>query len=306
VARTIVQEADVILALGTRLGFNTTLYGHQVIPKSARIVQVDIDADAIGKYYPVHQGIVGDATRFARCLADSIELDAKSTRENSVQRTQELQRRRDSLWAERSQSAQKITSLLTPEQIFSDLRAVLPREVIVTLDSGTLCRQAADQLQYFCPPALLTPLDFGLVGFGYSAGLGAKVAAPHRPVVSLSGDGGFGMTMIEICTAVQSKINTVGIVLDNECWGSEKAYQRDFYDRRYIGDSLVNPRYDHVAQSCGATGFFVSERGQLADAVSQGFKASEPVVIHIKVDPEATVSSRKDALKHRGVEEKGH
>lgn len=101
---------------------------------------------------------------------------------------------------------------------------------------------------------MLTPLDFALVGFGYAAGLGAKVAAPERPVIAMAGDGGFGMTMIEICTAVQSGISSVGIVLDNECRGSEKAYQRDFYNERYIAEGIVSPRYDVVARSCGADG----------------------------------------------------
>ena len=175
----------------------------------------------------------------------------------------------------------------------------MPRDAIVALDSGTLCRQAADLLRYYDPPALLTPLDFALVGFGYAAGIGAKAAAPDRPVISLAGDGGFGMTVMEICTSVQSHINTVGIVLDNECWGSEKAYQRDFYDGRYIADTIISPRYDVVAQSCGAEGYFVTAPGELADAVVKALKTEKPVVIHVKVDPEAIVSSRRDALKHR-------
>jgi acetolactate synthase-1/2/3 large subunit/sulfoacetaldehyde acetyltransferase len=115
----------------------------------------------------------------------------------------------------------------------------------------------------------------------------------------MSGDGGFGMTVIEVCTAVQSRINSIGIVLDNECWGSEKAYQRDFYNQRYIAESIISPRYDVVAQSCGAQGYFVGKPGELAEALSHALKADKPAVVHVKVDPDAIVSSRKDALKHR-------
>lgn len=154
-------------------------------------------------------------------------------------------------------------------------------------------------LNYYEPPALLTPLDFALVGFGFAAGLGAKVAAPERTVVSISGDGGFGMTMIDIATAVQSRIKTVAIVLDNDCWGSEKAYQRDFYDGRYIGDSIVNPRFDLTAKSVGADGAFVTEAEEIAPAIEKALRAETTFVIQIKIDPDATVSSRKDALQHR-------
>jgi len=298
VARELIHGADVILALGTRLGFNTTLYGNDVVPKHAKIIQVDIDPGAIGKYYPVHMGIVGDASGFAACLAGTIG-EAEGKNPAWLERNRKLRAMWDALWEERERLGRQSVTPLTPEQVFGEVRKVLPRNAIVALDSGTLCRQAADQLPYFEPPALLTPLDFGLVGFGYAAGLGAKVAAPERPVISMAGDGGFGMTVIEICTAVQSGINSVGIVLDNGCWGSEKAYQRDFYNERYIAESIVSPRYDVVARSCGAAGYFVAHPGELAEALSQALRANEPAVIHVKVDPDAIVSSRKDALKHR-------
>lgn len=298
IARDLIQHSDVIVALGTRLGFNTTLYGHEVIPQTAKIVQVDLDPGAIGKYFPVYLGIVGDAAQFASCLADSAG-QRETAHFKWADRNNRLRTAWEELWNERELAAKQATKPLRPEQIFGELRRVMPRDAIVALDSGTLCRQAADLLRYYDPPALLTPLDFALVGFGYAAGIGAKAAAPDRPVISLAGDGGFGMTVMEICTSVQSHINTVGIVLDNECWGSEKAYQRDFYDGRYIADTIISPRYDVVAQSCGAEGYFVTAPGELADAVVKALKTEKPVVIHVKVDPEAIVSSRRDALKHR-------
>lgn len=298
VARELIQGADVILALGTRLGFSTTMYGHEVVPKGARIIQIDLDAGAIGNYYPVEIGIVGDARQFAECLAQSLRKD-KPIRCEWVDRNDRFKALWRSLWNERDVTPVNSGKPLSPEQAFRELRKVMPRNSIVALDSGTLCRQAADLLRYYQSPGLLTPLDFALVGFGYAAGIGAKVAAPERPVVSLSGDGGFGMTVMEICTSVQSGINTVGIVLDNECWGAEKAYQRDFYNERYIGESIISPRYDVVAKSCGAEGYYVTAPDELADAVESGLKANKPVVIHVKIDPDAIVSSRKDALKHR-------
>jgi acetolactate synthase-1/2/3 large subunit/sulfoacetaldehyde acetyltransferase len=113
------------------------------------------------------------------------------------------------------------------------------------------------------------------------------------------GDGGFGMTMGEMTTAVQSQINTIAIVMDNGTWGAEIAYQRDFYNQRYIGAHVLSPRFDEVMKLCGGTGYYVTGPGETADAVSQAMKAGKPAVIHAKVDPDAVLSFRTDSIVKR-------
>ncbi len=298
VASRLTREADVILALGTRLGFNTTFYTYNDISPNARIVQVDISPEAIGRYFPIYAGIVGDGGSVAVAIDEELhDLDG-----NAVpwrQRTQAACTEYESLWRQRDKDGDAKKTPLSAARVFKEIRDVLPRNAIVTLDAGTLCLQATDQLRYFEPPALLSPLDFGLVGFSYAAGLGAKAAAPERPVVSLMGDGGFAMTMAEITTAVSHGLNTVAIVLDNGCWGAEKAYQRDFYNGRFIGCDITNPPYDKVAELCGAKGYAVSAPGELSDALAMALSANEPSVIHVKVDPDAMVSFRRDSFQHR-------
>ena len=105
---------------------------------------------------------------------------------------------------------------LQPATLFKQLRNVLPKNSAITLDAGTLCLQATDALKYYDPPSLFTPLDFGLVGFSFACGLGVKVARPDKTVVSLMGDGGFGMTISELSTAVNYGINTITIVMNNK------------------------------------------------------------------------------------------
>ena len=111
----------------------------------------------------------------------------------------------------------------------------MPKNSSVTLDAGTLCLQATDQFNFAESKSLFTPLDFGLVGFSFAAGLGVKLAKPNSPVFSLMGDGGFGMTVSELSTAVQHNINTITIVMNNKSWGAEKAYQRDYYKKDILG-----------------------------------------------------------------------
>jgi len=298
VASKLTREADVILALGTRLGFNTTFYNYNDISPEAKIVQVDISPEAIGRYFPIHIGIVGDAGSVAAAIDEGLhDLDKSGVSWNG--RSDAASVEREALWRQRETEGEAEKSPLSAERVFKEIRDVLPRNAIVTLDAGTLCLQATDQLRYFEPPALLSPLDFGLVGFSYAAGLGAKAAAPQRPVVSLMGDGGFAMTMAEITTAVSHGLNTVAVVLDNGCWGAEKAYQKDFYNGRYIGCDITSPPYDKVAELCGAKGYAVSAPGELSDALAMALSANEPAVIHVKVDPNAMVSFRKDSFQHR-------
>jgi acetolactate synthase-1/2/3 large subunit/sulfoacetaldehyde acetyltransferase len=113
------------------------------------------------------------------------------------------------------------------------------------------------------------------------------------------GDGGFGMTMGEMATAVMHDIPTIAVVMDNGAWGSEIAYQRDFFNRRYIGAHVHSPRFDEVMKLTGGVGYYATERGETADAVNQAMKEGKPAVVHVKVDPDAVISFRTDALKKR-------
>lgn len=298
VATGLVRESDLILALGTRLGFNTARFSDEIVTPAARIVQVDIDPLAIGRYYPVALGIAGDAGMVAAGLAgimDAIPAERAPWRA----RNEKFVKDRRELWRGREDTANRGTKPLHPEAIYSELRKAAPRAALFAIDAGTTCLQATDKLPCHTTPSLIAPLDCGNIGFSYAAGLGAKVAAPERTVISLSGDGGFGMTMGEMATAVQSHINTIAVVMDNGTWGSEIAYQRDFYNQRYIGAHVLSPRFDEVMKLCGGAGYYVTGPGETADAVRQAMKADKPAVIHAKVDPDAVLSFRTDSLVKR-------
>jgi thiamine pyrophosphate-dependent acetolactate synthase large subunit-like protein len=183
--------------------------------------------------------------------------------------------------------------------LFKQLRKVLPKDTAITLDAGTLCLQATDALEYYNPPSLFTPLDFGLVGFSFACGLGVKIAKPKKTVVSLMGDGGFGMTISELSTAVEYGINTTTIVMNNQSWGAEKAYQKDFFGKRYLGADIASPSFDKVAELYGAKGFKVKKISEINEAVRAALKSNKPSVIDVDVDPKALYSFRRDSFKHR-------
>jgi len=297
VATDLAKRADVILALGTRLGFNTTFYSYDNLNSEARIIQVEVEPTAIGRFFPVEVGIAGFAGEVARDLTALLDGHVAG---NEVRGwTSEFVKSRGLLLEKRDSDAGSGSDPLQPGFLFKTLRDVLPDDCMYTMDAGTLCLQATDHLRYCQPPALFTPLDFGLVGFSYACGLGIKLAQPHRTVVSLMGDGGFGMANSEIGTAVQNGINTVCIVMNNGCWGAEKAYQRDFFGERYIGADVPNPPYDQLAELWGAKGFRVDRAADLAATVAQAIACGRPAVVDVKVDPNALYSFRRDSFKHR-------
>jgi len=297
VASSLVKNADLILAIGTRLGFNSTFYSYDNISESAKIVQVDIDPISIGRYFPVEVGIQNDVKIF---LDNLISLTKNIDLKNDNQSwTQNFLKEKINYYKERDEKADVNSKTIQPSGLFKELRNIIPKNSSITLDAGTLCLQATDEFNFFKPKSLFTPLDFGLVGFSFAAGLGVKLAKPDLPVFSLMGDGGFGMTVSELSTAVHHKINTITIVMNNKSWGAEKAYQRDFYDKRYIGADIDSPPFHKLAEIYGAKGYHLSELKYLKEAVSDALVCNKPAVINVDVDPKALYSFRKDSFKHR-------
>ena len=284
------------IAIGTRLGFNSTFYSYDNINKNAKIVQIELEKTMIGRYFPVNVGIHGDAA----LVTDQILAELRKQKKifNYEEWTNSFLLERSKFLKDRDNIKSK-NFPIQPNGLFRELRKVLPKNTAITLDAGTLCLQATDALEYYNPPSLFTPLDFGLVGFSFACGLGIKVAKPNKTVVSLMGDGGFGMTISELSTAVEHGINTITIVMNNKSWGAEKAYQKDFYGERYLGADIQSPPFDEVAKLYGAKGIKVKKLSEVNEAVKSALKVNKPVVIDVDVDPKALYSFRRDSFTHR-------
>ena len=296
VATKLTKEADIILAIGTRLGFNSTFYSFENINKKAKIIQVELEKKMLGKYFPIKIGINADAATTANQLLR--EFKKQKIKSEVKIWTEKFKNERSNYLFQRNNIPSK-NYPIQPPGLFKELRKVLPKNSAITLDAGTLCLQATDALEYYNPPSLFTPLDFGLVGFSFACGLGVKVAKPKKTVVSLMGDGGFGMTISELSTAVEHKINTITIVMNNKSWGAEKAYQKDFFGKRYLGADISSPPFSKVAELYGAKGYKVKKLSEINDAVKSALKVNKPVVIDVDVDPKALYSFRRDSFKHR-------
>jgi acetolactate synthase-1/2/3 large subunit/sulfoacetaldehyde acetyltransferase len=278
------RRADLLLAVGSRLGHFTTFYDDRYIQPGTRLVQIDIDSRDFGRTYPVTLGIQADAQETLTAVLHALDqhqvpaASAAWQEETYGLRMQRQQR----LAAEASLD----TLPMKPQRIYAELRRVLPPATIVALDAGAAPAYGYDRLQFTHPRTFFTPLDLGGLGFAFPVALGAKLGRPDAPVVAIHGDGGFLMNAQELETAVRHQINVVTLVMNNNSWGSEKAYQKHFYDGRYIGADIGNPRYDKYAELFGAQGYYVEHPDQTGDAVQEALRCGKPAIVEFPIDPE--------------------
>ncbi len=277
------RRADALLVVGSRLGNFTSFYDDRYIQAGTRIVQIDIDARDLGRHYPVAVAIQADAGHALAALREGFRrAGVKPTSDAWRGEAVELRaKRRARLDAERGLA----TLPLKPQRVYAELRPALPPETIVALDAGAAPAYGYDRLNFTHPRTFLTPLDLGGLGFAFPEALGAKLARPGAPVLAIHGDGGFLMNVQELETAVRHGINAVTLVMNNNAWGSEKAYQKHFYNERYVGADLGNPRFDRLAELFGARGYYVEHADQVGDVVRAALACGRPAVIEIPIDP---------------------
>jgi acetolactate synthase-1/2/3 large subunit/sulfoacetaldehyde acetyltransferase len=290
------RRADLLLVVGSRLGQFTSFYDDRYIQSGTPIVQIDIDPRDIGRHYPVTVGIQADAGLALAALLDALGSEtAPKTREAWRREAEALRAQRQ---ARLAGEARLDARPIKPQRVYAELRRVLAPDTIITLDAGAAPAYGYDRLHFSQPRTFLTPLDLGGLGFALPVALGAKLGRPEAPVLAIHGDGGFLMNAQELETAVRHGINVVTLVLNNNCWGSEKAYQKHFYNARYVGVDLGNPRYDRFAELFGARGYYVEQPDQIGDAMRAALGCGSPAVVEIPIDPDefpapATVAGRR-------------
>jgi len=269
-----VRDADLVLAFGTRLG-EITAQGYTAPVAGQPIAQVDIDPGQLGKAYPVELGVPAGLRETVRALGKPGE-------------------RRDPAWAdERNRVYRRVTTVDTASnrdrvdnrQIVRALRAGLPADAVVTNDAGNF---AGWLHTFFRFPRARTYVGAasGAMGYALPAAIGAKLAMPDRTVVSVSGDGGFLMTVQELETAVRLRLPLVALVFNNNSYGSIRMHQERRYPGRVIGSELGNPDFVALARSFGAHGDRVTADADFPAALETALAQRRPVVLEIVTDPE--------------------
>lgn len=293
------RQADLVLAIGTRLDPFTFLpyYGDAYVPASVRILQVNNNPQDLGRSRPIECGVYADAAAFSEALAGALGQNPV----RSAYTLEQLERWRTSWREELSHSAEWAGdgNPLTMEAAYQGLARTMPDNVICTADIGSSPSFAYSMLSYSGPVSLLPPLGLGGVGFSLPAALGAKLAAPNRPVVALMGDGALSMSLPALFTAHEHRIPITAVVFDNRAWGAEKANQQYFYDAHYVGTNLDTPNLTTLAQAMGIDAVTADTPDAVAEALREASQQNDVAhVIRIPVDPERfPLPARRDALK---------
>ena len=316
-AMSIISKADVVVALGTRLGPFGTLpqYGIDYWPKDAKIIQIDADHKMLGLVKKISVGICGDAGASAKALLARLSERKPACHDNKDSRATEIATEKASWeaelneWAHENdaysldmitQQSNEADNWLHPRQVLRELENAMPADVMVSTDIGNINAIANSYLRFERPRSFLAPMSFGNCGYALPTIIGAKCAAPERPAIAYSGDGAWGMSMSEIMTSVRHDIPVVGVVFNNRQWGAEKKNQVDFYNRRFVADDLVNPSFAEVGKAMGTEGIVVDKLEQvgaaLSKAVDMQMNAGKTTVIEIMCTRELGDPFRRDAL----------
>ena len=316
-AMSLISKADVVIALGTRLGPFGTLpqYGIDYWPADAKIIQIDADHKMLGLVKKISVGICGDAGASAKALSSRLKnqtLACDATR----------QERADTIAAEKAaweteldewvhekddysldmikEQGEEEGNWLHPRQVLRQLELAMPEDAMVSTDIGNINAIANSYLRFERPRSFLAPMSWGNCGYALPTMIGAKCAAQDRPAIAYSGDGAWAMSMSEIMTSVRHNIPVTGVVFHNRQWGAEKKNQVDFYNRRFVAGELDNESFAEIGKAMGTEGIVVDQLEDvgpaLTRAVDMQMNDGKSTVIEIMCTRELGDPFRRDAL----------
>jgi sulfoacetaldehyde acetyltransferase len=300
-AMKLIAQADVVLALGSRLGPFGTLpqHGIEYWPKNAKIIQVDSDHRMLGLVKPITVGLCGDAKPAAadmlnRLQTGNVKIAAHGNKDT---RLAELKKQKDAWEAELNTWGQADGSPIAPRRALRELEKAMPKNAMVTTDIGNICSVSNSYLRFEQPRSFFAAMSFGNCGYAFPTAIGAKVGAPDRPAIAYVGDGAWGMSLQETLTCVREDIPVVAVVFNNGQWGAEKKNQIDFYADRFVGTNLKNPSFAGIAKAMGAEGITVGHPGEVGDALKTAVASNKPTILELMVTQELGDPFRRDALK---------
>jgi acetolactate synthase-1/2/3 large subunit len=285
-ANRLVAAADLAIFIGTEAGSMTTHFW-RLPPSNTRTIQVDINAEAIGRNYPATVAILADAREFLDALL-RLGKDKKRNRSAWLQKVAELRSAHDD---ERRQQSTSEAVPIRPERICHELSTSLPSDAIVVVDTGHAGMWMSGFFDLSAPTQSFMR-SAGHLGWAFAAGLGAKCAAPHRPVVTFTGDLGFWYHIGELETAVRKGISTVTIVNNNHSGNQSKRGFALAYDGNPTEKSRElwvhrEVNFARLAEEIGALGIRVEHPREIAGALAQALSAGRPAVVDVVTDIEA-------------------
>ena len=275
-----INESDLLIAIGIRFSDRTTGRLDSFAPNT-KIIHIDIDPAEIGKNVDVDLPIVGDAKNILASLNKLLKEYTASDEVNAW--TDMIKQRKIDLLP-------RVTYYdvpLKPQRVIKEISEVLTPESILTTDVGQNQMWAAHFYDTQKPRKFISSGGLGTMGFGFPSAIGAKVACPDDPVVSINGDGGFLMVCQELATVKEYDIPVIAVVLENRTLGMVYQWQSLLYDERHSETLLGNsPDFVKLAESFGVNAARITKPGETKEALSSAIKDNEPILLNIVIDSE--------------------
>jgi acetolactate synthase-1/2/3 large subunit len=259
-ARVALPQADLLVAVGCRFTEVFTWFRTLEFPRT--IIQVDLDPGQIGMNYPVAVGIVADARMALQELLATLPCETTSDWRD--------------VWP-RARAAQKVR----PEWLIDTLRAELPEDGVVVTDASEMGYRMHFDFPAYAPRTFFYPSNYIALGWGLPAALGAAVALPERPIVAVSGDGGFLMTAQELATAVRYQLRVIAVIHNDANYGAIRNIQRKRHEGRYLDTDLNNPDFMKLAEAYGLPAARVANADEFSGAFRAALKRQGPSLIEV-------------------------
>lgn len=289
IANNSLRTADLIVAVGTRLAeANSSSWEPEFtfeIPPT-RLIHIDIDPAEIGRNYPTELGVVADAKLALTAL---VEAAQNVTHRDRGTMRDDVARGRKAFaanWADMWTSDQ---FPMRPERILAELRKHVPDDGFIVTDVGWNKNGVGQQFSFPVPGTFITPSGLATMGFGPAAALGVKMGQPHRAVVALIGDGGFGANPSVLATAMEANLPVVFLVMDNACYGTIAGLENMHYGTKFGcmferngGEYRVD--FAAIARGYGADGVMITKASELGPALEKALKSDRPTVIQAPME----------------------
>lgn len=263
------KDCDLLIGIGSRLELQH--FRWRWFPKGLKTVRIDIDPTEMVRLKP-DAGVVMDAAEGTRALLAALDgqLEARGNREAE--------------FSEAKAGARAKIGCVSPQIDYLDaIRKVLPRDGFFVEEISQVGFTARFGFPVYAPRQYVTCGYQDNLGFGYNTALGVQVANPGKPVVSVSGDGGFMFGVQELATAVQYNIPVVSIVFNNSAFGNVRRDQIERYGSRFLGAELRNPDFVKLAESFGALGLLARTPAELTTALAKALASGSPAVIEVPI-----------------------
>ena len=313
----LISQADVVIALGTRLNPFSTLpcYGIDYWPKNAKVIQVDINPDRIGLSKKITLGISADAKITINEILSKLDHTAGDT---------EREKRKNIISETKSQWLQELSSMdnedddpgtswnedarnrqperMSPRMAWRAIQSALPQNAIISSDIGNNCAIGNAYPTFEKGRKYLAPGLFGPCGYGFPAIIGAKIACPDIPVIGFAGDGAFGISMNEMTSCGREDWPGITMVIfRNYQWGAEKRNTTLWYDNNFVGTELNQDfSYAKIAEGCGLKGIQVRSMNELSSALRTSCEDQNQGIttfIEVVLNQELGEPFRRDAMK---------